>query len=137
MPLAIAFAFEARVLVLFVDTLSFKICKPGFNVPGRDDHRHSSISSTPFFTCFSTGAFNLFDSGSNVSKVSVDQHNQCLFNSVFSSPVVRKLFCVSLTHELLARASALRADFDPLNAQPFACSFEKPASKCLVLTILA
>lgn len=135
--LAVAFAFEAGITIVLVDSLSLQIRKPRLDIPGRDEDRHSFIRLTSFISRFDAGAFNLFYSGRNVSPVGINEYNQRLLDPVLSCSVVGKFLPEPFPHELLTRPTAFRADFDPLHPDVPACSFQEPSGKCLVLPIFA
>jgi len=137
MLLAIALTFEAAIPVVFVDSLSFQIREPRLDVSGWDEDRHSFIRLTSFIPRFNAAAFNLSYSGSNVSSVSIDKHNQCLPNLVLTRSVEGKFPYELLPHELLTRPTPFRTDHDPLYPVAPARSLKKSAGKRLMLPVLA
>lgn len=135
MYLAIPLAFELGIRVGLVDGLPFEICQPRLNVSGWDEDRHPFIPLTPLAARFDAGAFNLLDSGGNVSPIGIYQHNQRLLNPVLSCPVIGKFLYEPLPHELLARPAAFRIDLDPLHPDVSAGARQDPTGKCLVLPV--
>ena len=101
MLLAIAFTFEARICVVFVDSLSFEMREPRLNVAGWDEDRHSLTCLTSFIAHFGASVFDLSYSVGNVLPVGIDEYNQRLFDPVLPRSVVGEFLPEPFAYELL------------------------------------
>ena len=98
MLLAIAFTFEARICVVFVDSLSFEMREPRLNVAGWDEDRHSLTCLTSFIAHFGASVFDLSYSADDVTytpfetgvTATGDGSNIADLTQAFASPITTR-----------------------------------------------
>ncbi len=134
---AVAFTLESGIAIVFVDSLSRQVREPRLDIASRDKDRHAFIRLPSFLSRFEAGAFNLFYPSGNLSPVGIDKHNQRLLDPVLSCSVIGQFLPEPFPHELFARSTAFRADFDSLYPDVLARAFQEPSGKRLVLPVFA
>ena len=100
MPPAISLSFKPGIGVVLVDRLPAQIRQPRLDVPSRNENGHALTRSATLLAAIGRGILDLSYPFLDRSTISVDHHNQGLFNSMLSRSVIGKFLRESNPHKL-------------------------------------